>query len=65
MPIVWVSFKLLTVTTILYNYFFSNESDTSEVKGGRFSFDLFFFSGFSVTTIHESQDYKGRGREFL
>ena len=48
MPIVWVSFKLLTVTTILYNYFFSNESDTSEVKGGHFSFDFFllFFLGF-------------------
>ena len=24
-----------------------------------------FFSGFSFTTIHESLDYKGRGRAFL
>ena len=30
-----------------------------------FSDFFFFLSGFSFTTIHESQDYKGRGRAFL
>ena len=32
--------------------------------GGKISF-FFFLSGFSLTTIHESQVCRGRGRAFL
>ena len=38
---------------------------TDQISLSGFLFFFFFLSGFSITTIHESQDCRGRGRAFL
>ena len=49
--------------------FFMNTKNSKTKEPYRFKYDLnfilFFLSGFSFTTIHKSQDCRGRGRAFL
>ena len=43
----------------------SNRNISKETKKQNEEKNFFFLSGFSFTTVHKSQDCRGRGRAFL